>query len=338
MIGGPMKKKSHGPAWLGALDGFKKARVLVVGDIMHDVFIWGKVRRISPEAPVPVVEASRETTLLGGSANVVNNIVALGAKAALAGVIGTDHAGDAVEKALDLIRVDRSCVRRGTRRPTAVKTRIIAHNQQVVRVDREDKRPLKPETTEAMWLGIERVMRRMDAVIVSDYAKGVVSAELMDRLRALCIKKGKVLAIDPKPEHKDWYHGADVITPNNKEASEMAGFEIETDADLDRAGQLLLAELECRALLITRGEKGMSLFRPAKRPVHVPARAREVYDVTGAGDTVVATLAVALAAGLSITDAVEAANLAASIVVAKLGTSVATVEEIRGLANNRRHK
>ncbi len=333
-----MKKKPHSPAWLGALDRFKKARVLVIGAVLPAVFFGGGVRRMSPVAPVPGVEVTRETSLLGGAANVVNNIVALGARAAIAGVIGSDHAGDAVERALDQIKVDRSCLRRGTRRPTAVKTRIIAHNQQVVRFDKEDKRPLKPETLEAMWLGIERIMRRMDAVIVSDYAKGVVSAELMDRLRALCRRKGKVLAIDPKPEHKKWYRGADLITPNNKEASEMAGFDIETDDDLARAGQAILAELECKALLITRGEKGMTLFRPGLRPFHIPARAREVFDVTGAGDTVVATLTIALAAGLTFTDAVQAANLAAGIVVAKLGTSVATVEEIRGAVNNRKGK
>lgn len=329
-----MKKKSTAsPSWLSRLDRFNKARVLVVGDIMHDVFIWGKVRRISPEAPVPVVEVSRETALLGGSANVVANIVALGAHAALAGVIGKDRAGDAVLKALDEIGADRSCVRRSPRRPTPVKTRIIAHNQQVVRVDREDKRPLLPETMKALWQSIERIMPRMDAVIVSDYAKGVVSEELMDRLRELCRRKNKILAIDPKPEHKKWYGGAFVITPNNKEAGELAGFEIETDTDLARAGRELLHDLQCQAVLITRGEKGMSLFRPDEKPVHVPARAREVFDVTGAGDTVVATLAVALASGMSITDAMQAANLAAGIVVGKLGTSVATVEEIKAAAN-----
>jgi len=325
-------------AWQSRLDRFKKARVLVVGDIMHDVFIWGHVKRISPEAPVPVVEVARETSLLGGSANVVNNIVALGAKAALAGVIGRDPAGDAVLRALDAVKADRTCVHRSPRRPTPVKTRIIAHNQQVVRFDREDKRPLSPDTFQAMWRSINRLLPRIDAVIVSDYAKGMISEELMLRLIKLCADKKKLLAVDPKPEHGDWYRGVNIITPNNKEASEMAGFEIETEDDLKKAGKELLDRLQCAAVLITRGEKGMSLFTPETAPVSIPAHAREVYDVTGAGDTVVATLTVALVAGMSLVDAVKAANIAAGIVVGKIGTSIATLDEIKAVVNNRKNK
>lgn len=331
-----MKKKTSTSAWLDRLDRFKTARVLVVGDIMHDVFIWGRVKRISPEAPVPVVEVGEETSLLGGSANVVNNVVALGARAILAGVIGADPAGDAVLKDLDKIKADRSCVIRSSHRPTPVKTRIIAHHQQVVRFDREDKRPLRPATWKKLWSAITAAMDRTDAVIVSDYSKGLVSYDLMKKLVSLCRERGKILAVDPKPEHADWYCGADVITPNNKEASEMAGFEIETDADLERAGKELLERLECGAILVTRGEKGMSLFMPGKKTVHVPVRAREVYDVTGAGDTVIGALVVALVAGMDMKEAVQAANVAAGIVVGKVGTSVATVEEIKAAVNNRR--
>jgi D-glycero-beta-D-manno-heptose-7-phosphate kinase len=331
-----MSSKTGNNSWLPALDLFKKARVLVVGDVMHDVFIWGRVGRISPEAPVPVVEVTRETALLGGAANVVANLVALGARAALAGVIGKDRAGDAVLAELDALGVDRGGVVRSPLRPTPVKTRVIAHHQQVVRFDREDKCPLRPGTAVALWRSLSRTLPRVDAVIVSDYAKGVISAELMARLVASCAARGIVLAVDPKPEHRAWYRGATLVTPNHKEASEMAGFELDSDPDLQRGGRAILDALNLRAVLITRGEKGMSLFQPGRPALHVPTHAREVYDVTGAGDTVIAALTLALAAGLDLPDAVAVANVAAGIVVAKLGTSVATLPEIKAAVHARR--
>ncbi len=321
---------------LDSLGRFKKARVMVVGDIMHDIFIWGRVKRISPEAPVPVVEVHRETALLGGAANVVGNVRALGAKAVLAGVVGTDPAGEAVLRELERIGARGACVHRSTRRPTAVKTRIIAHQQQVVRFDREDPRQLKPSTFNKLWRSIKDSIGSVDAVVVSDYQKGLVSEKLMERLKGLCREKGKLLVVDPKPAHADWYRGVDLITPNSQEASVMTGTGIETDEDLERAGEMLLKRLQCKALLITRGEKGMSLFRNTKKPAHIPARAREVYDVTGAGDTVVGAMAVALVAGMDMLDATKAANLAAGIVVGKIGTSVATVEEIKQAMNARK--
>lgn len=325
------------PSWIQCLDRFRRVRILVVGDILHDVFIWGQVKRISPEAPVPVVEVKRETALLGGAANVVHNVRALGARAVLAGVIGRDQAGEAVLRSLAEIGADYSCVVRSSRRPTAVKTRIIAHHQQVVRFDREEIRPLRPASLRSLAASIKTVIPRVDAVIVSDYAKGLISPPLMDLLRTLCREKKKLLVVDPKPAHADWYRGAALVTPNQQEAAEMAGFEIITEADLLRAGHTLLQRLELPALLITRGEKGMSLFRPRRPPLHVPARAREVYDVTGAGDTVISALTVALVAGLDLERAIHVANLAAGIVVGKLGTAAATVEEIRAAANHRRN-
>jgi len=323
------------PALLPWLDRFSRARVLVVGDIMHDVFIFGRVRRISPEAPVPVVEVTRETAMLGGAANVVNNVLALGAHAALAGVIGRDHSGAAVRAELDRMKVDCSCVIEGRSRPTAVKTRVIAHHQQVVRFDREDKRPLKPETVVKLWASLTRAVSRSDAVIVSDYAKGLVTEELMTRLLALCRAKGKPVIVDPKPAHADWYRGAFALTPNEKEAAEAAGFEIENADDLERAGAALLRRLECQALLITRGERGMSLFRPGHKSLSIPTRAREVYDVTGAGDTVIGVFTVAVVAGMDVVTAMHTANIAGGIVVGKLGTSVATVDEIKAAVNGR---
>lgn len=332
-----MNRKSPSPkSRLAWLDRFPKARVMVVGDIMHDVFIWGKVKRISPEAPVPVVEVERETTLLGGAANVVNNVRALRAKAMMAGVVGRDAAGEAVLKALEDIGADHSCVHRSVRRPTMVKTRIIAHQQQVVRFDREDFAELKPGTLKKLIESITQTLDRVDAVIVSDYAKSLISRGLMERLVALCREKNKILAVDPKPAHMDWYRGSTLVTPNNAEAGLAAGFEIHTDEDVDRAGKILLDRLGSAAVLITRGEKGMSLFRPGNKPVHIPARAREVYDVTGAGDTVIGVVTVALVAGMGMVEAVKVANQAAGIVVGKVGTSVATLDELKSMVSNRK--
>jgi D-glycero-beta-D-manno-heptose-7-phosphate kinase len=331
-----MEPKMPKKTWLSALSRFPKARVLVVGDIMHDVFIWGRVGRISPEAPVPVVEVTRETSLLGGSANVVNNLVALGARASLAGVIGRDPAGLAVLRELDALKVDRRAVIQSPSRPTPVKTRVIAHHQQVVRFDREEKRPLRPGTENALWRAFARSLAAADAVIVSDYAKGVISESLMRKIIEHCRVRHLILAVDPKPSHREWYRGATLVTPNQKEAAEMAGLEIESEADLERAGRAILENLDLTAVLITRGEKGMSLFQPQQPTLHIPTHAREVYDVTGAGDTVVAALAVALVAGLPLPDAIQLANIAAGIVVAKLGTSVATLPEITAALQERK--
>ncbi len=303
-------------------------RLLVVGDIMHDVFIWGKVDRISPEAPVPVVEVTRETSLLGGAANVVNNIRALGAKAIMAGVIGKDSHGETVLRALGEIDADSSCVQQSLARPTAVKTRIIAHQQQVVRFDLEEKRALKESTFANLWNSVAKVLPHTDAVIVSDYAKGLINQQLMDKLAPACRQNNIILAVDPKPENMHLYKGASIITPNQSEAAQTTGISINSLEDLEKAGETLLHKLECNALLITRGEKGMALFRPGLDPLHIPARAREVFDVTGAGDTVISVLTVAIAAGMDLADAVMAANIAAGIVVGKLGTSVTTVDEI----------
>jgi len=310
------------------LADLSRLRLLVVGDIMHDVFIWGKVNRISPEAPVPVVEVTKETSLLGGAANVVNNIMALGARAVMAGVIGKDPHGEAVSRALKEIDADGCCIRRSLTRPTAVKTRIIAHQQQVVRFDLEEKRPLKKSTFNGLWKSIEKELPRTDAVIVSDYAKGLISPPLMDKLVPACKSRDIILAVDPKPENMFLYKGASIITPNQSEAAQAAGMPINSIEDLEKAGEALLEKLECGALLITLGEKGMALFQAGKDPVHIPARAREVYDVTGAGDTVIGVLTVAMVAGMELADAVMTANIAAGIVVGKIGTSVASVDEI----------
>ena len=323
------KNKKNNDKMISHLDKFKDVNVLVLGDIMHDVFIWGKVKRISPEAPVPVVEVTRETSLLGGAANVVNNVLALGARASMAGVVGADRAGEAVIKELDRIGANRACVHKSMTRPTAVKTRVIAQKQQVVRFDKEEIRPLKASTEKKLWRSLKKKLDEVDAVILSDYAKGLLSESLTKKIIDLCNKNGKPVAVDPKPVNMDWYKNASIITPNSKEAGEAAGFEIVTDEDVERAGKILIDRLGCKYIMITRGEKGMSLFRKDGHFFSIPALAREVFDVTGAGDTVIGVLATAMAAGMEMDDAMKAANVAAGIVVGKVGTSVASVEEIK---------
>jgi D-beta-D-heptose 7-phosphate kinase/D-beta-D-heptose 1-phosphate adenosyltransferase len=315
------------------LDKFSETRVVVVGDIMQDIFIWGKVKRISPEAPVPVVEVQRQTAMLGGAANVVHNLRALGAQAGLAGVVGDDEAGRAVLAELDRAGVDRCGVVIEPGRPTSVKTRIIAHHQQVVRFDREEQKPIASASRLALAKELVQELSGAQALIISDYAKGVISRELMEQI--LAAAGDRPVVVDPKVKNLDCFRGATVITPNATEAGEAVGQELADAAALERAGWELLRRLEARAVMITRGEEGISLFEkglPKSR--HIPAEAREVFDVTGAGDTVIATFTLALAAGMSFFDATRTANLAAGIVVGKLGTSTVTQDELREALEN----
>jgi D-glycero-beta-D-manno-heptose-7-phosphate kinase len=315
------------------LDKFSETRVVVVGDIMQDIFIWGKVQRISPEAPVPVVEVQRQTAMLGGAANVVHNLRALGAQAGLAGVVGDDEAGRMVLAELDRAGVDRCGVVVEPGRPTSVKTRIIAHHQQVVRFDREDKKPIAPASRLVLARELAPALSGAHALIISDYAKGVISRELMEQV--LAAAGDRPVVVDPKVKNLDCFRGATVITPNTTEAGEAVGRELADAAALEQAGWELLRRLEARAVMITRGEEGISLFekgQPQSR--NIPAEAREVFDVTGAGDTVIATFTLALAAGMNLFDATRTANLAAGIVVGKLGTSIVTLDELREALEN----
>jgi len=315
------------------LEKFPGVRVLVLGDIMQDIFIWGRVKRISPEAPVPVVEVQRQTAMLGGAANVVHNLRALEAQAGLAGVVGDDEAGRAILAELDRAGVDRCGVVMEPGRPTSVKTRIIAHHQQVVRFDHEEKRPIAEASRQALVRELGKELAGSHALIVSDYAKGVISRGLMQEVIGLAGERPVV--VDPKVKNLDCFRGATVITPNHAEAGEALGMELEDGASLERAGWELLKRLEARAVLITRGEEGISLFEKGEKVSrHIPAEAREVFDVTGAGDTVIATFTLALAAGMSLFDATRTANLAAGIVVGKLGTSTVTREELREALEN----
>lgn len=309
-----------------AVARFPDRPVLIVGDLMLDVFVWGDVQRISPEAPVPVVDVREETQLLGGTANVANNVAALGGKAVVAGVVGNDLNGREVVRMLRKVGVPPEGLVVEDQRPTTVKTRVIAQNQQVVRYDRELRKPLQRSSLEQIVAYLEKRSTNAGALIVSDYAKGVVTPELMDAIRGLGLPARFPVIVDPKIQHAELYRGVTLVTPNHHEASRMSGIDITDPDSLLAAGRMLQKRLQCEAVLITRGKDGMALFDHTGAMTDIPTVARRVYDVTGAGDTVIATLALGLAAGLSTTDAALLANIAAGVVVGEVGTAVVTVD------------
>jgi D-glycero-beta-D-manno-heptose-7-phosphate kinase len=316
-------------ALLAAMHG---RRVLVVGDVMLDEFIWGRVARISPEAPVPVVEVTGQSFHAGGAANVAANVRALGGEAVIAGVVGEDAAAERLRDLLAGSGIEPALAAAPDGRPTTVKTRIVAHHQQVVRADREQSDDIDAGLEAALVLRLRAVLPRVAAVIVSDYQKGVVTPGVMRALRSAARRRRLPLLVDPKVRHLELYRDATLVTPNQLEAEQATGIRIRSLADLQAAGGRILATVRCEAALITRGEHGMSLFRARRRPLHIPTTAREVFDVTGAGDTVIATLALALAARAPLADAAVLANLAAGVVVGKLGTATASAEELLAAA------
>ena len=295
---------------------------------MLDRFVWGQVNRISPEAPVPVVRITRETASLGGAGNVASNLAALGAAVRCAGLVGDDEAGAQVRERLGAIGADTTAVVTHPGRPTTLKMRVVAHNQQVVRVDQEEDSPPGAEVAGHLIEKAFSLLPGSEALIISDYDKGVVSRELLGRLLGEAARRGIPVIVDPKLAHFRLYQPATVLTPNQMEASRATAIEVRREEDVERVGRRILEMLDARALLITRGEKGMSLFERERPTTAIPARSREVYDVTGAGDTVVAALALALVAGAGIREASELANVAAGLVVAKLGTATLSVEEL----------
>jgi D-beta-D-heptose 7-phosphate kinase/D-beta-D-heptose 1-phosphate adenosyltransferase len=310
----------------GARDLFARMRdkrVLVLGDVMVDEWVWGSVSRISPEAPVPVVAVSDHSFTLGGAGNVAKNLRAIGARVAFAGAVGDDAEGRRILALLDEIEVDRSGVIALSDRPTTRKTRIVAQNQQVVRADWESTDALAPADRARMTALVAKLAPAFDAIVLSDYAKGLFSPDLVDAARAC-----SVVTADPKPRNIDLFAGVTCVAPNAAEAADAAGIAIRDDASLERVGTALLARLRCRYVVITRGEKGMALFGADGERLRVPAVARTVFDVSGAGDTVIAVLTLALAAGAPITLAVQLANFAAGAVVEKLGTATASPDEI----------
>ncbi|MEW6110256.1 MAG: D-glycero-beta-D-manno-heptose-7-phosphate kinase [Nitrospirota bacterium] len=306
---------------------FKDSNILVIGDLILDHYIWGNVNRISPEAPVPVVEVTRESFMLGGVANVAHNIMSLGGRASVIGINGKDVAGEMLVNMLRQkgVNCDGIFV---SNRPTTVKTRVIAHNQQVVRFDREDSKYVDGKILKGIKDYVNSVVSQYNAIIISDYKKGMISPGLIKGILKDPGTMKKFIAVDPKVGHFNFYRGVSLITPNVMEASSGSGIEIKDEKTLLKAGKALKKKLGCGAVLITRGEQGMSLFEKNKRVVHIPTVARKVYDVTGAGDTVISAFTLAYASGASMEEAAVMANHAAGIVVGEVGTAVATPDEL----------
>ncbi len=303
-------------------------RVVVYGDVMLDEFVWGDVTRISPEAPVPVVDIRRESVHLGGAANVLANLRALGARADVVGVVGDDLAGERVRAELrEAGSADESLITDDAR-PTTIKTRIIAHNQLVVRADRERRTPVEGRAAERIVEVLRRLVRGADALVVSDYDKGAVTPPVLAEVLPLARESGVPALVDPKIRNFGAYRPATLVTPNHHEALRLTNTEDDTDDEVARAARAIRRKLDCRSVLITRGERGMMLLEGGGEPVFVPTAAREVYDVTGAGDTVIATLAASLAAGATLVEASVLANHAAGVVVGKLGTATVSPEEL----------
>ena len=319
------------------LEAAKRARVVVVGDVMLDQFIWGNVARISPEAPVPVVEYQHESIMPGGAANVARNLSALNVNTELFSIIGKDDAGQRLKALLTEQAVDCAGLLATSLRPTSIKTRIIAHRQQVVRVDRESRLHIDGPTTRRLLAALAPRIQEADAVIVGDYGKGVITQAFLDGLKQFCRARGVWLSLDPKPVHELNLAGLSLITPNRKEAFDLAGIPDATrdarpleDVNLLKTAEKLLYELQPALLLITLGDQGMLLCQRDQKPFHIPTVAQEVFDVSGAGDTVIASFTLAIAAGASPIEAAILSNHAAGVVVGKVGTATVTPDELAG--------
>jgi rfaE bifunctional protein kinase chain/domain len=317
------------------LAGACRTRVLVVGDAMLDHFIRGSVARISPEAPVPVLDFEGESFMPGGAANVARNLTALQVPTELLGAVGRDPAAVQLKKLLSDYQIGCGGLLTDSTRATSVKTRIVAHKQQVVRIDRETREGLKPALTQRLARAVQSMIPGAAGVIVGDYGKGVVTQDLLDDIKRVCRSHGVWLSLDPKPVHRLNLSGLSLITPNRKEAFELAGIADETrnnnpfaDANVMRVAERLLNEFRPAVLLITLGELGMLLCQHGRKPFHIPTVAQEVFDVSGAGDTVIASFSLAIAAGASPLEAAIISNHAAGIVVGKIGTATVTPEEL----------
>ncbi len=298
---------------------FKNQTIAVIGDLMLDRYVWGRVSRISPEAPVPVVEIESESFRFGGAANVSHNVMMLGARVLPVGVIGSDLSGETlknlfVEKGFDAdgIVVDDD-------RPTTVKTRIIAHNQHVVRTDREVTRGISRKIQKQILDFLSRHVKTITGFIIEDYNKGLLTPRFIEDVIHLAVSNDKMIFVDPKFDHFFDYEGVTLFKPNLKEVTDKLGFRLDSDETMEKAGLKLLERLECRALLITLGERGMILFEPGKHGVQIPTRAVKVHDVSGAGDTVIGSMAVAMTSGSGVLEAATIANQAAGIVCGEVG-------------------
>jgi len=310
------------------INQFSDRCLVVLGDLMLDEFIWGEVRRISPEAPVPVVEVKRESWHLGGAGNVVSNLLGLGAQALPIGIVGDDDAGQLVRRKFAELGAKDDGLVVAASRPTTRKTRIVAHSQQMVRADREDRSGISSDIEGRILSAFHAALDEADAVVVSDYDKGLLTPRLLETVVSSAHRQGKIVCLDPKIKNFLSYRQVDVITPNQSEAERASGIEIIDDDSLLKAAHRIREMLGCVNVLITRGEHGMSLLDAQNKLAHIPTVAREVYDVTGAGDTVIATLALAMAVGASVLEAAIIANHAAGVVVGKVGTATVAQAEL----------
>jgi D-beta-D-heptose 7-phosphate kinase/D-beta-D-heptose 1-phosphate adenosyltransferase len=307
---------------------FGKAKILVIGDLILDEFVWGSVSRISPEAPVPIVWVERESYMPGGASNVANNIRALEGNVHIAGVVGSDERAEKLLELLSGEAVTTEGIITDPSRPTTLKTRIIAGHQQVVRVDREKTDHLSGAVLKNIIDYAKKTIPEVDAVIIEDYGKGVITPSLLKEIIKSAKQHKKIITVDPKEEHISYYKGVTSITPNNHEASSVSGIKIKDEKTLQQAGKKLLKKLNCESILITRGENGMCLFEKSGRITNIPTAAQEVFDVSGAGDTVISVFTLALACGASLQDAARISNIAAGIVVGKVGVAVTNQKEL----------
>lgn len=314
-----------------ALSRFRFVRLVVVGDLMLDEYVWGEVNRISPEAPVPVVQVKRRTHVPGGAANAAAGIAALGASASVIGIIGGDEAGRALRRALDERSIGAEGVVVAESRTTTTKTRVVAHSQQVVRTDVEELEPFAPDVEERVLRAIEDAASGCDALVISDYGKGAVSERVARAAIDRASERGAPVVVDPKGGDYSKYRGATVVTPNVHETELATRRQISDGETLERAVADLRSVLDGSAVLVTRGAEGMALFGGGRR-VDIPTSAQAVYDVTGAGDTVVAVLALGLAAGMQLEDAARLANVAAGVAVGKVGTASVEPDELASAA------
>jgi len=310
------------------LAAIRTKQVMVIGDVMLDRYLWGSVSRISPEAPVPVVEITEETTRLGGAANVANNIVSLGASCRIFGVVGNDRDGGDLTRMIERQGIVASGLVTDPARPTTVKTRVIAQNQQVVRADRELRAEVDGVVADALLERVTAGLAGFDAVVISDYGKGVITGRLLETLIPRARASGKIVSVDPKEVQFRNYKRVSLITPNQFEAGGVAGRRITDEKSLMEVGWQIFDMLEPDALLVTRGEKGMSLFQGGRKYIHFPTVARHVYDVTGAGDTVICPFTLALTGGATMAEAAQIANHAAGIVIREVGTAAVGASDL----------
>lgn len=317
---------------LRTIEKFKDKKIIVIGDIMLDKYIWGEVSRISPEAPVQVVNVLKESYAPGGAANVANNIAALGGNTYMVGIVGKDEANNILLTELQKRNINVDGIFEDDNKPTIQKVRVVGRGQQLLRFDYEKKGDVDSNAKANILSFIDKNIENFDAIAISDYSKGVITKNLMEKLKEICKENGKVIIVDPKPKNKDFYKNVTLVTPNHTEAHEILNIEMESEDDISVGKKLI--ETFNSPVLMTKGEKGMSLFELNGEITSIPTKAKEVYDVTGAGDTSLATIALSLASGASIKEAAILANYAAGITVGKVGTSTVSIDELKkGIEN-----